>query len=71
MTKFVDPVLLISILHNNMIRQVNKENHSITDLGPGRAKLYFQFYTKLLISQIMCRFTMLGAWHHCRPDHIL
>ena len=43
MTKLVDPVLSISILHDNMICQVNKENHSITDLGPGCAKLYFQF----------------------------
>ena len=41
MTKLVDPVLSISILHDNMTCQVNKENHSITDLGC--AKLYYQF----------------------------
>ena len=35
MTNLVDPVLSIC--------QVNEENHSITDLGPGCAKLYYQF----------------------------
>ena len=40
---FLDPVLSISILHDNMICRVNKKNHSITDLGPGCAKLYYQF----------------------------
>ena len=31
------------VVQVHSICQVNKENYSITDLGPGCAKLYYQF----------------------------